>query len=260
MRPDVARGLLAPWKTVLFYGPPGTGKTFLAKAVATECKRTFFNVTSATVTSKWHGESEKLIAYLFTLAGEMRPSTIFFDEIDSIASQRGGGSENEASRKMKAQLLTSIEGADSVGDSSVFILAATNFPWDLDEALLRRFQKRIYIPLPDAEGRETILKKMLAKEGEELADATFDWQMWARRLNGYSCSDVTNLCRDVVQNAAEKKFRGISTVRWAVLPVEDLRVSVTNADFEVGITMRKPSINRETLAKYEAWKMEKGAE
>jgi katanin p60 ATPase-containing subunit A1 len=260
MRPDIAKGLLAPWKTVLFYGPPGTGKTYLAKAVATECKRQFFNVTSATITSRWHGESEKLIAYLFALAAEMRPSTIFFDEIDSIASQRGTGTEHEASRRMKAQLLTSLEGADSVQDSSVFVLAATNFPWDLDEALLRRFQKRIYIPLPDAEAREAILRAQLLKEGEEYADGSLDFAKWAAGLDGYSCSDITNLCRDVVQALFEKAASGLGTIEWVNLAPDAQIVKVTNADFEAALARRKPSVDRRTLQRYEEWRREKGAD
>jgi katanin p60 ATPase-containing subunit A1 len=257
MRPDIAKGLLAPWKSVLFYGPPGTGKTFLAKAVATECKRTFFNITSATITSKWHGESEKLVADLFKLAGDMSPSTIFFDEIDSIASQRGGAHENEPSRRMKAQLLTCLEGIDSISDSaSVFVIAATNFPWDLDEALLRRFQKRVYIPLPDVDGRVSILQKQLS----EHTDSTFDFQHWGQQLEGYSCSDVSMLCRDAAQVSFNKMLEDMNTVQWQSVAGDAAKVVITNADFGAVKAKRQSSVDKESIAKYEKWRQEKGAD
>ena len=257
MRPDICKGLLAPWKSVLFYGPPGTGKTFLAKAVATECQRTFFNVTSATITSKWHGESEKLVAYLFDLAEQMAPSTIFFDEIDSVASQRGGGGEHEASRRMKAQLLTKLEGIDSSSDtSSVFVLAATNFPWDLDEALLRRFQKRIYIPLPDVEGRLQILKMNIS----EMVEDDFDMDKWAKALEGYSCADIANLCRDAAQAVFEKRAADIDPDEWVNMPAEDAKVIITDEDFADAVRRRKSSVDASSLKRYEQWRREKGAE
>ena len=258
LRPDIAKGLLAPWKSVLFYGPPGTGKTFLAKAVATECKRTFFNVTSATITSRYLGESEKLVSHLFTLAQQMAPSTIFFDEIDSIASQRGTAHEGEPARRMKAQLLTALEGIDGASDqSNVFVLAATNFPWDLDEALLRRFQKRIYIPLPDNEGRESILRMQLG----EMADENFDFKGNAEKLEGYSCADITNLCRDAVQRIFDKQMDQLqSTEAFLNMPAEEARVIIKNSDFADALSHRRSSVDPDTLKKYEQWKMLKGAE
>jgi len=257
MRPDICKGLLSPWRSVLFYGPPGTGKTFLAKAVATECQRTFFNITSATITSRFLGESEKLISVLFSIAEEMAPSTIFFDEIDSIASQRGSKDENEASRRMKAQLLTKIEGIDGLKDkSSVFILAATNFPWDLDEALLRRFQKRIYIPLPDCEGRESLLRMHIG----EMADETFNYDQWVIKLDGYSCSDIANLCRDTAQYVFDKQTKDLDTKQWLNLPIEQARVIINNQDFAVALSKRKSSVDPALIEKYEQWKLQKGAE
>ncbi|OHT10284.1 Katanin p60 ATPase-containing subunit A1 [Tritrichomonas foetus] len=257
MRPDIAKGLLAPWKTVLFYGPPGTGKTFLAKAVATECKRVFFNITSAQLTSKFHGESEKLVGYLFDLAEQMAPSTIFFDEIDSLASQRGSQNEHEASRKMKAQLLTKLSGLDAISEeSNVFVLAATNFPWDLDEALLRRFQKRIYIPLPDLEGRISLLEMNLS----DLADVNFDIDGWAKKLNGYSCADIANLCRDAAQMVFTKQTSMYGTDQWLHMAPEDAKVIITNEDFAQAVAARKSSVDKEAIQRYEAWKRAKGAE
>ena len=256
MRPDLAKGLLAPWKSVLLYGPPGTGKTFLAKAVATECKRTFFNVTSATITSRFHGESEKLVSFLFQLAEQMQPSTIFFDEIDSVASQRGTSNEGEASRRMKAQLLTNIEGIGSSDSNSVFVLAATNFPWDIDEALLRRFQKRVYIPLPDAEGRKSILKMQIS----EYTNETFDFEGWSKKLEGYSCADITNLCRDAAQRVFDKQTDMLNTQQWMEMTTSESPIIISNEDFGESVSKRKSSVDPKSLARYEEWAKARGAE
>jgi len=171
--PHFFQGILEPWKGILLFGPPGTGKTMLAKAVATECRTTFFNISASTIVSKWRGDSEKLIRVLFELARYHQPSTIFVDEIDSIMSQRSGSGEHEASRRMKTELLIQLDGLIKSSGERVFLLAASNLPWELDMALLRRLEKRILVELPTPEAREGMLRNNLTAK---MVDEEFDYK------------------------------------------------------------------------------------
>ncbi|XP_062233250.1 uncharacterized protein LOC133930593 isoform X2 [Phragmites australis] len=183
--------LLRPCKGILLFGPPGTGKTLLAKALATEAGANFISITGSTLTSKWFGDAEKLTKALFSFASRLAPVIIFVDEVDSLLGARGGSFEHEATRRMRNEFMAAWDGLRSKENQRILILGATNRPFDLDDAVIRRLPRRIYVDLPDAQNRMKILKILLAKENLE-SDFRFD--ELANATEGYSGSDLKNLC------------------------------------------------------------------
>ncbi|KAL6333460.1 hypothetical protein AAG906_028645 [Vitis piasezkii] len=237
--PKYFTGLLSPWKGILLFGPPGTGKTMLAKAVATECKTTFFNISASSVVSKWRGDSEKLVKVLFELARHHAPSTIFLDEIDALISQRGEGrSEHEASRRLKTELLVQMDGLTKT-DELVFVLAATNLPWELDAAMLRRLEKRILVPLPEPEARRAMFEELLPSvPGEE----KLPYDLMVERTEGYSGSDIRLLCKEAAMQPLRRLMTHLED-KAEVVPEEELpKVGpIKHDDIETALKNTRPS-------------------
>jgi len=204
---------LSGWKRILFYGPPGTGKTLLAAATSNGLGATFFNVKVSNIMSKYFGESTKIITSLFDAArseADERFAVVFIDEIDSITMSRDSGNESGAERRMLSTLLSELDGLSDKGeDSSVLTIAATNTPWDLDNAVLSRFQKRIYIPLPDYEAREAILKMHITGNGHKLE---YPLGELINSTEWFSGRDIERLCNQVVNIMVEDMNREIPDI------------------------------------------------
>eukprot|EP01056_Protomagalhaensia_sp_Gyna25_P000100 Protomagalhaensia_sp_Gyna_25__99@NODE_104_length_5238_cov_68_434891_g81_i0_p2_GENE_NODE_104_length_5238_cov_68_434891_g81_i0NODE_104_length_5238_cov_68_434891_g81_i0_p2_ORF_typecomplete_len441_score62_21AAA/PF00004_29/1_1e40RuvB_N/PF05496_12/3_9e12RuvB_N/PF05496_12/95AAA_5/PF07728_14/1_7e09AAA_22/PF13401_6/4_7e07AAA_2/PF07724_14/2_3e07TniB/PF05621_11/0_0036TniB/PF05621_11/0_33AAA_16/PF13191_6/2_4e06IstB_IS21/PF01695_17/3_2e06AAA_25/PF13481_6/0_011AAA_25/PF13481_6/0_3AAA_14/PF13173_6/0_00012AAA_1 len=197
LRPDLHQGLFKAARGILFYGPPGTGKTTLAKWIATECHADFFCVSTSSLISKYHGETETTVKTLFLVCQKLAPSIVFIDEIDSILGKRTD-KEEDATVRMKNQVLQMMDGFTTNSESSVLVLGATNRPDSLDEAVLRRFSKRIYVPLPDIESRKAQLSSILYNHAKSLNQKPLlsvdDLHQIAIQLQGFNGSDIHALC------------------------------------------------------------------
>lgn len=211
--PHLFTGQRTPWKGILLYGPPGTGKSYLAKAVATEAKSTFISVSSADLVSKWMGESEKLVKQLFELARQRKPCIIFIDEIDSMAGQRGEG-ESEASRRIKTEFLVQMNGVGN-DQTGVLILGATNLPWALDSAIRRRFEKRIYIPLPEAQARTKMFQ--LNVRNTPCTLTAQDYRHLGEITERYSGADIATVVRDALMQPI-RKVQSATHFKWIEAP------------------------------------------
>ncbi|KAI2624468.1 vacuolar protein sorting-associated protein VPS4 [Xylaria nigripes] len=278
--PHLFKGKRKPWKGILLYGPPGTGKSYLAKAVATEAKSTFFSVSSSDLVSKWMGESERLVKQLFAMARENKPSIIFIDEVDALCGPRGEG-ESEASRRIKTEMLVQMDGVgkDSTG---VLVLGATNIPWQLDAAIRRRFQRRVHISLPDIGARTTMFKIAIGETPTTLKSE--DYRKLAKLAEGYSGSDVTIVVQDALMQPVRKiqqatHFKevnvdgvikvtpcspgdpGAKEMTWDDIDAETLLEPLVDLkDFIKAINSSRPTVAEGDLTRNAEWTKEFGSE
>ncbi|ODQ78041.1 hypothetical protein BABINDRAFT_92142 [Babjeviella inositovora NRRL Y-12698] len=284
--PHLFKGNRKPTSGILLYGPPGTGKSYLAKAIATEANSTFFSISSSDLVSKWMGESERLVKNLFQMARENKPSIIFIDEVDALGGTRGEG-ESEASRRIKTELLVQMNG---VGNDSqgVLVLGATNIPWSLDSAIRRRFEKRIYIPLPEKQARLTMFKLNIGDTPNNLTSLDFTQLASDDLTDGYSGHDIAMVVRDAlmqpirkIQQATHFKqvesiFDGEPKVQWTPCSPGDagaterswmdiegdelLEPGLSIKDFIKAIRTTRPTVNQDDLVKHEEFTADFGQE
>jgi SpoVK/Ycf46/Vps4 family AAA+-type ATPase len=237
------------WPTgILLFGPPGCGKTLVVAAVAAEVNAHLFYVDPALVMSKWLGESEKNVAKVFEearrRASRSRPAIIFIDEVEALTGIFSNEVGGEA--RMRSQLLNEMDGLHSKGKRLyVYVVGATNKPWLLDQAFLRRFQKRVYVPPPDYRTRVELFKHYT--KGLKLA-SDVDFEVLAQRTEGYTAHDIEEVCREV-------QFRLIDDFD---LKRGELREACMN-DFLDVLSKRRPSVSKELVKKYMEWNEKYGA-
>lgn len=257
LRPDLFSGLREPVTGMLLFGPPGTGKTMLARAVATQAKATFFSISASSLTSKYLGESEKLVRALFVLAKELSPSIIFVDEIDSLLSSRGEG-EHESSRRLKTEFLIqwsnlakAAAGSKNAMDARVLVLAATNLPWAIDDAARRRFVRRQYIPLPEDTTRFQHLNHLIRHQKHTLSQE--DIAEVTKLTDGFSGSDLTALAKDAAMGPLRSLGDALLTTDF-----EKIRPMGVQ-DFRASLRTIRPSVNKAGLEEYVKWDAEFGS-
>ncbi|KDD73706.1 AAA+ ATPase, partial [Helicosporidium sp. ATCC 50920] len=251
---------MSPSKGVLFYGPPGCGKTLLAKAIANECQANFISVKGPELLTMWFGESEANVREIFDKARQSAPCVLFFDELDSIAVQRGSsvGDAGGAADRVLNQLLTEMDGMNS--KKTVFIIGATNRPDIIDPALLRpgRLDQLIYIPLPDEGSRRAIFKAALRKSP---VAPDVDVQLLADATNGFSGADITEICQRACKYAIRESIEADLQAAAATEEAMDEDreggadpvPSITRAHFEEAMRYARRSVSDGDIRKYQAF-------
>lgn len=251
---------MQPSKGVLFYGPPGCGKTLLAKAIANECGANFISIKGPELLTMWFGESEANVRDLFDKARAAAPCILFFDEMDSIAKQRGGqgGGSSEAGDRVINQILTEIDGVGA--RKSVFVIGATNRPDILDNAVTRpgRLDQLIYIPLPDYESRLSIFKANLRKSP---VSPDVDMALMAKATEGFSGADITEICQRSAKNAIrESVAAGVERARAIAAgeassddDYEDPVPYIRRDHFEEAMSRARRSVSDKDIRQYESF-------
>jgi transitional endoplasmic reticulum ATPase len=250
---------MSPSKGVLFYGPPGCGKTLMAKAVANECQANFISVKGPELLTMWFGESEANVRDVFEKARQAAPCVLFFDELDSIAQQRGGssGDGGGAADRVMNQLLTEMDGVGA--KKNVFIIGATNRPDIIDTALMRpgRLDQLIYIPMPDFESRLSILRATLRKSP---VSKDVDLSYLASQTDKFTGADLTEICQSACKLAIREEIeRDLERQRMKQEAGEDIEDDEDEEDtmpeilpkhFEAAVRQARRSVSDRDLAQY----------
>ena len=292
--PALFSSLTDLWSGVLLYGPSGTGKTLLARAVATECRIPFFHISAASIISKFLGESERLVKVLFQVARHYAPAVIFIDECESLLSQRngsGGGTNNgggdehqhhDGLKRVKTELLVQLDGLVNSENKRVFLLCASNLPWDIDHAFLRRIDRRILVDLPDVNARKIIMKRLLQQQSSSLPSApspsitvspSLNYEAAAAATTGYSGSDLKALTKEIRMSAIRRIIRKLDQMsltntkttigsRHGVVMDSDassmIQETLTDADVTNAIDKIKSTHNTSLIQRYRSWTKEHG--
>ncbi len=233
---------------ILLFGPPGCGKTLLAAAVATEIDANFYSIDAASIMSKWLGEAEQNVAKLFGSARKSatdgKPAIVFVDELDSLMGNHSNEVGGEI--RVKNQFLKEMDGIVDKGKAlHVYVIGATNKPWDLDWAFIRRFQKRILVPLADHKTRLNMLK--LYSSNLQI-DSNVDLQELARLAEGFSGSDIRDVCQSAQLSLIGEFFESGQAMNKEAKPR-----ALTMADFRQIFEERKPSVSLDMLSQYNRW-------
>jgi katanin p60 ATPase-containing subunit A1 len=253
---------IKPWKGILLFGPPGTGKTLLASAAAGSLNATFINVSVGKILSKFYGESSKLISALYEVANERAPTIIFIDEFDALSISRDT-EISEASRRMLSSLLSALDGMQDKKDNKfVLTLAATNTPWNLDQAILSRFSRRIYVSLPDAKACQDIMKIHM----NDLDISNLSLSKLAENCveKRYSGRDISNVCQKAIWNMVREQNKDLS--KLANLSYDDLTKRqlkirpMSMTDFNNVFDNVKSPLSNNSIDKYQQWNTEYGEE
>lgn len=262
---------------VLLFGPPGTGKTLLASAVAGSLDATFFDVKLGGLLSKYFGETSKQITALFDLAEEMSPSIVFLDEIDALTQSRESDLD-ETSRRVLNTLLSELDGIDKNDDSFVMVLGSTNTPWDLDQAIRRRFPRRVLIPLPDVESATEIVAINTVEGGItfEGSPSAFHISDTGRQVDSpveaiasecihrdYTGSDVEAVCRAAVNSMINRSNNGLESVAdegFDAVEAFDLTIdAVRPEDVHNAFERTSASLSQESVRRFDEWDREFGS-